>query len=251
MTKSHAYGFRGPHQVMPPAVALSYSARIDAKFHAPEALAYENRALESDPILLDSFLPMPFVKGTQASYLDNQLEDAVPVVNTGAIQGMAIDWSIVRYIAREDFDVLPELKKVKRGDVLVTVDGGVSIGKPVLFEEDFEAAVDSHIAVLRPKGITPMVLAYLLASPAAQSQFRRYESGASGQTTVTEDDMRRFVFSQAYIDDLKVQAPQIQVKRLEIAAKRSELDAEEAALWNTIGAVHTAEQDLTHRELVG
>lgn len=54
--------------------------------------------------------------------------------------------------------------------------------------------VDSHVAVLRPCGISPVLLAYLLCSPMGQIQFQRAESGASGQTAVSEEDVRRFRF---------------------------------------------------------
>ncbi|MFL5280438.1 MAG: hypothetical protein ACJ8AW_05460 [Rhodopila sp.] len=54
--------------------------------------------------------------------------------------------------------------------------------------------VDSHVAVLRPRGMSPTLLAYLLCSPMGQIQFQRAESGASGQTAVSEEDVRRFRF---------------------------------------------------------
>jgi hypothetical protein len=84
--------------------------------------------------------------------------------------------------------------------VLLTVDGGTSIGKPVLFDLSGDWAVDSHVAILRPVGLDAALLVYLLASPLGQLQFQRAESGASGQTSVTETDLRRFRFPHLATD---------------------------------------------------
>ena len=62
--------------------------------------------------------------------------------------------------------------------IVLTVDGGTSIGKPSLFTlvEDF--TVDTHVVIIRPKEISPLAVVYLLASPLGQMQFRRAESGS-------------------------------------------------------------------------
>ncbi|GAG19405.1 unnamed protein product, partial [marine sediment metagenome] len=85
-------------------------------------------------------------------------------------------------------------RKPRPGDVLLTMDGGTSIGKPVLFDLEDDFATDSHVAILRPVGLDPKLLVYLLASQLGQLQFQQAESGASGQTAVTEADVRRFRF---------------------------------------------------------
>jgi len=154
-----------------------------------------------------------------------------------AIQNLSINESACRHIAVEDYDSLNDERKLKKGDVLLTVDGGVSIGKPCLFNVDFDCTMDSHVVVLRPTGLSSLALTYLLASPLGQMQFRRAESGASGQTTVTEDDIRRFVFPKSLLASIDKTAAHIELERGRIAKERATLMAEEAALWNSLNAL--------------
>jgi hypothetical protein len=86
--------------------------------------------------------------------------------------------------------------------VLLTVDGGVSIGKPLYFDGSGDFTIDSHVCILRPQGVSALGIVYLLASPLGQMQFRHAESGASGQTAVTEEDFRRFIFPLSVLDHL-------------------------------------------------
>lgn len=158
----------------------------------------------------------------------------VPVVNTLCIQNLAIQSSDCRHIAREDFNALSDERRLRNGDVLLTVDGGVSIGKPVLFNLEGDFTMDSHVVVLRPVGLSALALVYLLASPLGQMQFRRAESGASGQTTVTEDDIRRFIFPQSILKTIDNVVAKIEVKRKEIMDQRRELDRKEIALWKQL-----------------
>ena len=104
----------------------------------------------------------------------------------------------------------------------------------MLFELPDSFTIDSHVVILRPNGLSPLALVYLLASPLGQMQFRRAESGASGQTTVTEDDVRRFVFPRSILKGLDKIAVEIETKRKEIMKHRHELDAQEATLWKKL-----------------
>jgi hypothetical protein len=88
--------------------------------------------------------------------------------------------------------------------------------------------------ILRPVGLGSLALLYLLASPLGQMQFRRAESGASGQTTVTEDDVRRFIFPRAILKSVDKVAAKIEASRKEIMKRRRELDVEETSLWRQL-----------------
>ena len=110
------------------------------------------------------------------------------------------------------------------------MDGGVSIGKPLHFTSCQEMTMDSHIVALRPDGIGPLSLAYLLASPLCQIQFRQAESGASGQTSVTEDDVRRFKIPSSLLENIEQVALKIDCKRTQIQTKRHELNEQERVL---------------------
>lgn len=215
-------------------IATNYAVRCDAKY-ADHAVRETLRTIEKAGCFeLSEFLPLPFAKGIQPEYLDQPTEDSVPVISTLAVQNLAINLKDCRHIAREDFEELNDERKLKKGDVLLTVDGGVSIGKPCFFGLTDDYTMDSHVVVLRPSGLSSLALVYLLASPLGQLQFRRAESGASGQTTVTEDDIRRFVFPRAILKSIDAMATHIESERQRIAKARQKLATEETALWTKL-----------------
>lgn len=208
--------------------------RCDAKFANPAVLEIERKVRASGCFELGDMLPNPFFKGIQPEYLDQPTEDSVPVINTLSIQNLAIREADCRHIAREDFEALSNERRLQKRDVLLTVDGGVSIGKAVLFCSTGDFTIDSHVVVLRPSGLSPLALVYLLASPLGQMQFRRAESGASGQTSVTEDDVRRFIFPTAILETIDDVATKIEAERQQISKERRALDQKEAALWKRL-----------------
>ena len=170
-------GFPRVHAASLGLVAESYTLRADAKQADRDVRQILGRVTAKDCFLLNEVLPDPLVKGFQPDYLDHASDDSVPVINTLSIQNLTLNSGDCRHISRDDFDALPEKKRVVEGDVLLTVDGGVSIGKPCLFRLYEDYGADSHIIILRPDGIEPLSLVYLLASPLGQIQFRRAESG--------------------------------------------------------------------------
>ena len=215
-------------------VATNYAFRCDAKY-ADEAVRLALQNMEAAGcFMLGEYLPRPFVKGIQPNYLDQPTDDSVPVVSTLSVQNLGIVEANCRHIARDDFDSLNEERKLKKEDVLLTVDGGVSIGKVCRFGFDEDYTIDSHVVVLRPVGLSSLALVYLLASPLGQMQFRRAESGASGQTTVTEDDVRRFLFPRSTLKTIDATVAHIESERMRIAKARSQLLKEETALWEKL-----------------
>lgn len=214
-------------------ISQSYTLRCDAK-QSEKCFSDFTQVMSGVGVVqLGSYFPRPFSKGIQPAYLETLDAEGVPVISTIAIQHLSIIIEACRYITQEDFDQLSEERKLKSGDVLVTMDGGTSIGKPVLFELDEDFTVDSHIAILRPEGLAPLALVYLLASPLGQLQFQQAESGASGQTAVTEEDIRRFVFPRTELETLNELVINLHSERMSIQSIRQELDGREAAAWHS------------------
>lgn len=218
-------------------VASNYSLRCDAKQANPEVLSLLEGVTSQDHFFLSELLPTPFVKGIQPTYLDQPTEESVPVVNTLSIQRLSLNESDCRHITRDDFDKISAERKLRKDDVMLTVDGGVSIGKPYLFDREGDFTMDSHVVVLRPRGIAPLSLVYLLASPLGQAQFLKAESGASGQTTVTEDDIRRFVFPSKILANIDELCQEAEKKRKAILEERALLDEREKKIWEDIEIV--------------
>lgn len=185
------------------AVARNPTLRIDAKQAAPSCVQLDALLDGIETLFLNEVLPEPFAKGRQPSYLDDNADEGALVVNTGAVRPLGVVFGLCRRIAAEDYEELADARKLQDGDVLLTTDGGTSIGKAAVFTNptiegggvaECGFTVDSHVAILRPRGISPTLLAYLLCSPMGQLQFQRAECGASGQTAVSEEDIRRFRF---------------------------------------------------------
>ena len=208
-----------------------YALRCDAKLADKEFREMEERIRQAPFRELGDFLPSPFVKGIQPKYLEEPTRDSVLVVNTLSIQNLSLNPDSCRLISRSTFDEIDDARKLTKGDVLLTVDGGVSIGKAVIFPFEEDMTIDSHIVVLRPEGIRPVSLQYLLASSLCQKQFRQAESGASGQTSVTEDDVRRFIVPSSLLEKIDQIASEIDVERCRIQTERDCLDHEEKALF--------------------
>jgi hypothetical protein len=219
-------------------IAKSHTLRCDAKQAERRFEEFEAFISSIDHFCLGDFIPNSFSKGSQPNYNESLEPDGVPVISTIVIQQLGIRTELCRYVTSEDFDALDESRKPRKGDVLLTMDGGPSIGKPVLFDMDDDYANDSHVAILRPEGLDPRYLVYLLASPIGQVQFQRAESGASGQTAVTEDDVRRFRFP--VISDEKIQyvVSQLDSGRCEIAELLAKLRDKEHQAW---AAFHEAQ----------
>jgi hypothetical protein len=220
-------------------IAACPTFRCDPRYFSKDSVATEKKIRSREFFELGDFLPSPMVKGIQPAYLDAPAEDSVPVVNTLSIQRLGINVDSCRHMLREDFDEVEDIRKLRASDVLITMDGGISIGKPVLFDLAGEFTIDSHVCILRPIGMAPRSMVYLLASPLGQQHFRRGESGASGQTAITEEDVRRFVFPSSLLKDLDSIVEKIEHERQQIAAKRVELDKREAAAWAKLEAFAT------------
>jgi hypothetical protein len=215
-------------------ISASCTFRCDAKFADPLYVSYEARVRDTDYFELAEMFPLPFGKGVQPEYLETPTEDSVPVINTLSIRSLTISQADCRHMTREDYDALSPERQLRLNDVLLTMDGGVSIGKAALFDMEGPYTVDSHVCILRPEGITSVALVYLLASPAGQLQFRRAESGASGQTSVTEEDVRRFIYPKRALKELDTVVAKLETERHAIEAARAQLRQREEELWTSL-----------------
>jgi hypothetical protein len=94
----------------------------------------------------------------------------------------------------------------QKGDILITLDGAVSVGKPVLFSSDESFGIDSHIGrVCLVSSSYTEIVPQLLGSALCQAQFRLYETGATSRS-INEVELRRIripELSAKQIDDFK------------------------------------------------
>lgn len=212
-------------------VGKSHSLRCDAKQAENRFAEFERFITSVDHFRLGDYLPSAFIKGSQPSYIESLDPEGVPVISTLTIQDLSICTDLCRYITQEEYDAIADERKPRNGDVLLTMDGGTSIGKPAVFHLPDDYAIDSHVAILRPTGISPKLVAYLLASPLGRLQFQQAESGASGQTSVAEDDVRRFRFPVLTCDCIERVLNDLDSHREDTYRLKAELQAREEKAW--------------------
>lgn len=212
-------------------IGSTFSLRCDAKQGQARFLEFDKYISKAPFFELGEYLPNPLIKGSQPDYLEDIDSAGVPVINTLSIQNLQINTGDCRLISEEDYEALDNERKCCENDILLTVDGGTSIGKAVLFNLEGPYTVDSHVTILRPENIDPLVVVYLLASPLGQLQFQRAESGASGQTAVTEDDIRRFRFPLRDKQDFETKVLKIDTARKQIELQKKALDEQLKDAW--------------------
>ncbi len=215
--------------------ARTHSLRCDAKQAEARFQQLDELFSKVPHFRLGDFLPGPMMKGEQPAYQESLEPEGVAVINTLSIQRLQVVPELCRFISEEEYERIDGERKPRKGDVLVTVDGGTSIGKPVYFDLPDPFAVDSHVAILRPQGVSARLLVYLLASPLGQVQFQQAESGASGQTGVSEEDIRRFRFPRLGSASAATLEATIDAARSEISELQRQLEAKQSALWKPIG----------------
>ncbi len=170
--------------------AITAGGRIDARFHRGE-VRRELAPLDSvATCTLGSLITGPLLKGVQPTLVE-ELEDAeVPrVVATSAIQGGTIVADLTKATIPAAIDAAGS-RRLIRGDLLITMDGEGSIGKAAVFDGEYEALTDSHVAIARVGDADlANALACFINSTLGQAQVDLLTTGATGQTQVSVPDL--------------------------------------------------------------
>jgi hypothetical protein len=176
------------------ACAESPVLRVDTRYHRQEVRAVLAVLDSVETVSLGSLLTAPALKGRQPTLLsvdDPFIETRV--VATASIQG----GQVVRELTKPtDEDEIAEAgeRKLRAGDLLVTMDGEGSIGKAAVFDGAYAAVPDSHVAILRPHiPELALAIACYLNSSLGQAQIELMTSGATGQTQLAADDLARLL----------------------------------------------------------
>ena len=84
--------------------------------------------------------------------------------------------------------------QVRKGDILVTSTGYVSMGKVDIYDRDESAVVDGHVAIVPvdTDRYDPHFVAYFLRSHLGYLQFEKWFSGSSGQIEVQPGELGQF-----------------------------------------------------------
>jgi hypothetical protein len=154
-------------------------------------------------------------RGTQPEYADDEndpeslkfegmidqwgevVADPEHVLNVCALTSACVrfgfvDTGLSRSVSRKFYERVKHRAAVKKNDVLVNSTGDGTIGRVAVYDFDFPAVVDGHVAIIRFKdtALAWYVAAYLLSAN-GQLQLYRYINGSSGQVEIYPQDIER------------------------------------------------------------
>jgi hypothetical protein len=165
--------------------------RLDVRYHRKEMRKVRDKLDSEECLELRNTINMKPTKGPQPETLPVDDGNSYRVVATVSLQDGVISFENTKPTT-EQFINNNKSKRINKGDVLLAMDGKGSIGKTAVFNGDYDAVPDSHIAILRPKsGFDPHLISCFLNSSLGQAQFQLFTSGSTGQTQVSVHDVKR------------------------------------------------------------
>lgn len=163
----------------------------------------------------ESRLARPIVRGVQPEYADDDddpssllwegmiqkdgnsmtrddAKENVCALKSASVRWGFVDLGLARSISRSTYQRTSKRAAVQRGDVLINSTGDGTIGRVAVFEHDFPAVVDGHVAIVRYKDLNlAWYVAAFLLSDTGQRQIYRYINGSSGQVEIYPQDLAR------------------------------------------------------------
>ena len=109
-----------------------------------------------------------------------QVQDGIPFLVISNVSDGRVDFSETRYVPKEYFDSLAEIRIPQCGDLLFTVTGSYGIVIPVQTERKF--CFQRHIALIKFSCLSPDFMKLWLSSPLVHEQCRRAATGTAQKT---------------------------------------------------------------------
>lgn len=166
---------------------LERTARIDSLFYSNEYIALEKLLLSKKSTPLTDYVAVS--DGNHMSISDYFTDaNGVPYYRGQDIYNFFIEQSARPMLIELDAFNKPQMKRshLHKGDVLMSIVGAI-IGNLSLVSEEVNASCSCKLAILRPKEISPNLVAAYLKSSCGQSQIQRYKRGAAQTGLILED----------------------------------------------------------------
>jgi hypothetical protein len=179
--------------------------RMDGRFHrldTREAI----KCLDSVAVVrLANLLAGEILRNKQPRILLDDQEFGPGVVATTTVQDGQVITELTKATTDEDIEQAGE-RRLRHGDLLLTMDGEGSLGKAAVFVDDYAAIPDSHVGVLRLREPTlALAIACFLNSSVGQAQLLVVTTGSTGQTQVSRQDVLNLRIPQSVLE----KAPEI------------------------------------------
>ena len=109
-----------------------------------------------------------------------QVQDGIPFLVISNVSDGRVDFSNTRYVSKEYFASLADIRIPQRGDLLFTVTGSYGIVIPVQTERKF--CFQRHIALIKLSCLSPEFMRLWLSSPLVYEQCRKSATGTAQKT---------------------------------------------------------------------
>ena len=164
--------------------------RLHYLFFHPRYQVLGKLAANYKTTLVSDICQESIIRGEQPEYDDT---GDMLVLKTVDLKNGYIDYDNALRVSQEFFEKYPNAH-VRKGDVLISTTGYVSMGKIDVYERDTPAMISGELLALRVKPeYDPYFICYYLRSHMGQIQFDKYFSGSSGQIHIYDTDIAHFV----------------------------------------------------------
>ncbi len=145
------------------------------------------------------------------------VDDGIPFINAGHLNGGEIDFSHMTYISESRFNRLGS-GKTKPKDLLYCLRG--SLGKTAIVRYSGDAAIASSLVIIRPASVcNARYLYHFLISPAGKAEIGRFDNGSS-QPNLSATSVKQYLLPLPRLEEQRW-ISEILDKVVALRAKRS------------------------------
>jgi restriction endonuclease S subunit len=129
-------------------------------------------------------------RGVQPEYDENGEIFVIKTLNVN--KNGHIDLSELEYVNNRFYKKVKKKAGIQKGDILIT-STGEGRGKVCFYDLDEPAIADTHISIVRTKGINPKYLTYFLLSTMGRSQLSLLEQAVKGTPEIYPAEIMQLI----------------------------------------------------------
>lgn len=209
-------------------LARSSTLRFSTRFHNPPMKKLMD-FLDSMETLQVKDVVESYEQGIQPEY---NADGEIPVVKIANLKNNFIDFTESEYITEEYYNNLNEIKKLKKGDIIICATGKISLGKIDYYDykHDSITTVDNYILRLN-ENYNPLFFTYFFRSILGCFQVERDYTGATNQIHLYWDQISNFKIpdipldrQEKIVDEIKAELDKQEAMKSRIESARNEID---------------------------
>ena len=130
----------------------------------------------------------------------------LPVINQKCIRWFGIQKEHLKYVDPAQWTAWAPERYIRVGDILWNSTGTGTIGRAAIIKNlapEEKYVVDSHVTIVRPKGVDPQYVHYWIMSPAVQGSIEAMQSGSTNQVELSKLAVEALPIPVAPLDQQK------------------------------------------------